>query len=583
MRNEMTPTADELMARIEGLVAQMESLSADNESLAQENTRLCEDVRQTKQDCDAQVTFYKGEMDKLIEQIKLMNTRFWGFKSEKVDPLQLGLFNDVEASADDTAEPALEDVVVKPRRRGGRRKLDFEAMETVVVEHELAADELACPKCGLKMEDMSVEVTRTVKLVPAHLVVVEHRRHVYICRACSEENALDGAVPASIVRASMPILPIPGSFASPSLLAYVINAKYTNALPLYRLEEDFKCLGADISRQNMANWILNVHERWLSLLHARMKERLLSHDIVHCDETSVQVLKEPGREAKAKSYMWLFRTAAVDVPICIYEYHPTRAGKVAARFFEDWTGTITTDGYDPYFNLGPNITNTACLVHLRRKFAEIVKTAGGDAKAASVASVALAARSKVDKLFAIDAKFDSMEPNERKQARLEELALPMAEFHSWAQTQIALAVPKMALHKALAYTLKYWPYIENVLADGRLELSNNIAERSVKPFVIGRKNWLFSDTPRGAHASAAIYSIMITAKLNGLNPRAYLEWVLTEMPNADLSDPEILDSFLPFSDIVPAACRLGKKEAAKAACMVNEPIMDIDAESFDDD
>lgn len=583
MESETTSTIDELTARIEGLVAQMESLSADNESLARENARLCDDVRRTKHDCDAQVTFYRNEMDKLIEQIKLMNTRLWGSRSEKADPLQLGLFNDVEASAGDAAEPELEDAVPKPRRRGGQRKLDFESMETVVIEHELTADERVCPKCGLEMEDMNVEVTRTVRLVPARLVVEEHRRHVYICRACSEENALDGAVPSSIVRASAPALPIPGSFASPSLLAHVINAKYTNALPLYRLEEDFQCLGAAISRQNMANWILNVHERWLSLLHARMKERLLSHDIVHCDESSVQVLKEPGREAKSRSYMWLFRTAAVDVPICIYEYHPTRAGEVAARFFEGWTGTITTDGYGPYFNLGPSITNTACLVHLRRKFAEIVKTAGGDAKAASVESVALAARGKVDELFAIDARFDGMGPEERRRARLRELALPMAEFHSWAQAQISLAVPKMALHKAFAYTLKYWPYIENVLADGRLELSNNIAERSVKPFVIGRKNWLFSDTPRGAHASAAIYSIMITAKLNGLNPRAYLEWVLTEMPNADLGAPGALDAFLPFSDAVPAACRLGKREAARAASMVDDPIMDIDAESFDDD
>lgn len=606
MKNEKaTPTIEELMAQIEGLSKQVDVLATDNESLAKENRQLAsvltdakaaqdakidslkagfdETVSKLKADYDKQIGVYKAELDKLIEQIKLINMRFYGSKSEKVIPEQIGIFNDVEFSADCTAEPPVEEIV-KPRRRGGKRVIDLDAFEHVIIEHTLPAEERLCPVCDSPLEEMKVEVTQTVRMVPAHLIVEEHHRHVYICKTCSDKNSQDGSVSAQIVRAPMPNAPIPRSFATPSMLAYIINAKYTNALPLYRLEEDFKTLGAPgISRQNMANWIINVHDRWLSLLYARMKDKLLEGDIIHCDETPIQVLKEPGRKAKQKSYVWLFRSPACTVANCIYEYHPTRSGSVPTRFFDGWSGTIMTDGYDPYFKLGPKITNTACLVHVRRKFAEIVKVAGGDVKARSVESVALEARIRIDALFAIDSKFDDMDPDKRCIARLKELAPRMQEFDTWARQQILLAVPKMALSTALAYAIKMWPYVTNVLNDGRLELSNNIAERAIKPFVIGRKNWLFSDTPKGADASCAIYSIVVSAKLNGLNPRAYLEWLLTEMPNAsDLTDTAVMDRFLPWSKAVPTDCRLSTRQAAKAAQMSDDPIVDIDPAVFED-
>lgn len=568
-KDRRTPTVDELMEQMAALSAQVESLADENARLARENARCL------------------GELDRLLEQIKLMNTRYYGSKSEKVVPEQLSLFNAVEADADDSVgEPSADEAILQdptPRRRGGRRRLDFEGMETVIVEHRMPEPARECPQCGGGLADMKVEVTKTVRLVPAHLVVEEHRREVLCCKHCNSQNAEDGSVGSVIVRAPMPKMPIPHSFATPSLLSYVINAKYTNATPLYRLEEDFGYLGADISRQNMANWILNVHRRWLSLLYARMKEKLLGHDILHCDETGVQVLKEPGRAPTSTSYMWLFRTAAVDTPICIYEYHPTRAGKVVAHFLKGWGGTITTDGYDPYFNLGPAVTNTACLVHVRRKFAQIVKTAGGDVKAAKAGSVALEARRKLDEIFHIDSAFDAMEPETRKAARLKTLAPKMAGFESWARIQRDKAVPRMELHKALSYALKYWPYVTNVLDDGRLELSNNIAERAIKPFVIGRKNWLFSNTPRGADASAAIYSIVVTAKLNGLKPRDYIEWLLTEMPNTEDLQGDAIDRFLPWSADVPESCRMTPEKAAEATDMPDDPIMDIDPEAFDED
>ena len=204
------------------------------------------------------------------------------------------------------------------------------------------------------------------------------------------------------MRAPQPEPPIPGSFATPSLLAWIVNGKYVMSLPLYRIEADLKACGATISRQDMANWMMNVHARWLAKVHERMKVELLSHVRIHADETTVQVLKEPNREAKKKSRMCLFCSARCDVPVYVFEYHETRRKGVAQEFLAGWSGTLTTDGYKPYFNLGnPNIANTACLVHVRRYFAQIVKIAGGGAKAASAASVALEARRRIDCLCSI--------------------------------------------------------------------------------------------------------------------------------------------------------------------------------------
>ena len=584
-----------LLAQVTSLESQVNLLVKDNENLAKDNALLATDLVTLKQatdekidaitkDRDTQVAHWKNECDKLVEQIKLANMRYFGSKSEKVIPGQLSLFNEMEVNQDPSIEePALEKTLdPRPRKRGGKRTLDLTKLETVYVDHVLSDKERTCSVCATPMDEFKIEVTRVVKMVPAHLVVEEHRRQVYICKPCSKKNALDGSVSSQFKKADIPALPIKKSFASPSLIAYILYGKYSNALPLYRMEEDFKCLGIKISRQNMANWVMSVHEQWLSCIHARMKEKLLSGDIIHCDESEVQVLKEPNREAKQKSRMWLFCSPQVATPNFIYEYHETRSGQVIADFFKGWCGTITTDGYDPYFNLCPRITNTACLVHVRRKFAEIVKVAGGDTKAESVASVALQARRMLDEMFSIDKCFDNMTPENRKVARMEYLLPKMEAFEGWTRNQINLAVPKMALHKALAYTLKYWPYVKNVLADGRLELSNNLAERAIKPFVIGRKNYLFSDTPRGAHASAAIYSITTTAKMNGLNPRLYFEWLLETMPNiANLDDKGVLDRFLPWSSDVPDACKLSPKAAVKAAEMADEPVLDIDLESLD--
>lgn len=234
-------------------------------------------------------------------------------------------------------------------------------------------------------------------------------------------------------------VPIRGSFATPSLIAYVLNGKHVNALPLYRMEYEFKCLGAPISKQNMANWTMRTWELWLSRLRARIKELLLEGDIVHADETEVQVLREPGREAGCKSRMWLFAAPACARPIYVYEYNPTRSGKVAKDFLRGWSERLRTDGYRPYFTLenGGKAVNVACLVHIRRRFAEIVRSVGGDAKAEAAASVALAARRRIDAMLAVDSGFDGMAAagdfEGRRLKRDRDLRPLMEGFYDWAR------------------------------------------------------------------------------------------------------------------------------------------------------
>lgn len=580
-----------LLAALNSSEAQVDALLAENARIASDFSELAQASARRIADLESSLDEMRAKMDSVVEQIKLMNQRHFGSKSEKVVPHQISLFNDAEYASDpDVPEPAVDDALPRkrPRKRGGKPAIDYSKFETVVIDHEIPEGGRACAECGCVLEEMKVEVTRRLRIVPARLVVEEHRRRVYRCPECCDDNAAGGEGKAVIVRAPQPEPPIPGSFATPSLIAHVVNGKYANALPLYRMEADFKMLGAAISRQNMSNWVINVHERWLSLIHARMKAELLSHDLMHADETVVQVLREPGREAKQKSRMWLFCSSEHDVPVRVFEYHETRRKGVAQEFLAGWSGTLTTDGYQPYFSLGvEGLVNTACLVHVRRYFAQIVKAAGGDEKAASVASVALEARRRIDEMFSADSKFDALAAErrfeERREARERELKPLMEDFAKWAREQLPKATPRLALSKALEYAVAYWPYVMNVLDDGRLELSNNVAERAIKPFVIGRKNWLFSDTPRGAHASAAIYSVVATALANGLNPRLYVEWLLTEMPNAGHLTDEVVDGFLPWSASVPDSCRLEPGKAERARERASEAILDVDRDVLDDE
>lgn len=574
-----------LEAQIATLTKALEVLKKDNDQLAFKVEALEADrlsSAKTIEELTEALARQKRITDQVLEKFALANARLWAPKGEQADPNQLRMFtsyfNDAETYCEQIDEPESKPVKTAASRRSRRgRTINFDALETVVIDHFLEEGDDVCPECGTTLSEFKVEVTKTLKMVPTHLVVEEHRRHVYVCESCSKDNACGIELPVTIKRAPIPSLPIPKSFASPSLIAHILYNKYVNSMPLYRIEKDFESLGIELSRQTQANWVINVYRRWLSLLHTRMKDHLLKEPVIHADETEVQVLNEQGRAATQKSRMWLFAAGAHARPNFIFEYHPSRSGKVAQAFLEGFSGYLTTDGYEPYFNLGPDIQNTACLVHIRRKFKEVLKGVN-EHSVAFEQSIAKEALAKIAKINRLDNSFETLSIEERAQARRSKLAPLLEELLGWVRSKLDEAIPKMALHRALSYASKYLPYTQNVCQDGRLSLDNNLAERAIRPFTIGRKNWLFTNTPVGAAASAAIYSITTTARACNLNVGKYLEWLLTVMPNAETLDDDALDKLLPFSEDLPSELYLSEKAAEKQQEEMNkDPLVPMSA------
>lgn len=494
-----------------------------------------------------------AKLNWFMEQFRLSKHRQFGSSSERTVPeqQQLSLFNEAEAEArPDLAEPTVETITYKRRKQRGHREAMLEDLPVETIEYRLPAEEQVCSCCGGPLHEMSTEVRQELQIIPAQVKVVKHIRYVYACRRCEREE-----INTPIVTAPAPSPVFPGSLASPSAMAYIMNQKYGEGLPLYRQEQQFTKLGIELSRQTLANWVLHGANNWLTLIYDRMHEYLLKRDILHADETKLQVLHEPGRAAETKSYLWLYRTGRDGPPIVLYDYQTTRAGKHPRRFLTGFKGYLQVDGYEGYNDL-PNVTLVGCWAHARRYFDEALK-ALPDPKRPS----AVAAREGLEfcnRLFAIERELKDAAPDERYKIRLARSGPVLDAFLAWLKLQKSQTIPKSSFGKAINYCLNQWEKLKVFLEDGRLELDNNRSERSIKPFVIGRKNWLFANTPRGARASAVIYSIVETAKENGLNPFHYLSYLFERLPNLDTSDKSVLDKLLPWSDSLPLVCRVNK-------------------------
>ena len=484
------------------------------------------------------------------EQFRLSREKQFGASSEKTDPEQINLFNESEDSADPKLEePTVETITYQRRKKqAGQREDKLKGLPVEIIEYRLEEHEQVCPSCRGSLHEMSTQVRQELKIIPAQVSVVKHVQYIYACRQCEKDN-----ITTPIIKAKMPKPILPGSLASPSILAYIMDQKYTSSLPLYRQEQQFSRLGIDLSRQTMANWLLNAADPWLKIIYDRMHEQLLKQDILHADETTLQVLKEPGRLAESKSYMWLYRTGRDGPAIVLYDYQTTRASKHPDSFLSGFTVYLQTDGYSGYGKLN-GVTLVGCWAHARRKFTEALKalpTAQKDKPVA--ASVGL---DYCNRLFAIERQLKELSSQEHYEKRLE-LSKPMLDdFYTWLKKQRQQTLPKSAFGQAITYCLNQWDDLNHFLLDGRLEIDNNRAERSIKPFVIGRKNFLFSNTPRGAKGSAIIYSIIETAKENNLKPYNYLVYLFERLPNVDTQDSVTVDSLLPWSDTLPVDCRM---------------------------
>jgi transposase len=494
---------------------------------------------------DRRIAELEQQVQWFMAQIRLAKHKQFGASSEQTNIEQLNLFNEAEVTAGLAApEPSLTEVKAHYRKRTRliTDKLP-EDLPVEIIEHELPEAERVCPDCGGELHTMAREIREELKVVPAKAVIARHVRHVYACRNC--ENTSDH-VP--ILKADMPEPVIKGGFASPETIAHIASQKFMMASPLYRQEQEWKLNGVQLSRQTMSNWLIKACDDWLEPIYEEMKFQLCRHDVLHGDETVLQVLKEPGKTAQSKSYMWLFRTSGeAKNQIVLYDYQPDRKHTHPEEFLKGFSGYLHTDGYSGYHKLPENITVVGCWAHLRRKLFDALKILPKEKQSNSNAAKGVA---YCDRLFYFEKQFALLTPENRFKER-GNLSKPlMDEFFNWIEHLNAL--PNTLLGKAAHYAQSQRKYLERYLMNGRLEISNNRAERSIKPFVIGRKNWLFSNTPNGARASAVYYSLVVTARENGLNPFEYLSWIFTHAPN--LGKPgyaSSIEDFLPGSTKIP--------------------------------
>jgi transposase len=519
-----------------------------------DNKNLNSDVSYWQEKCQS-LEEKVAELEKLnayyVEMFRLSKQKRFGKSSEQMDG-QPGLFDEVELEADiNVPEPQIEEVETpetpeahKRGKRVGKRECDLSKLPTERVEHELEESEQICPECGEKLHVMGHDCRRELKIIPARAVLLKHYTSVYACRNC--EKTSDHS---TIVRAATPEPVIKGSIASPSAIATIAIQKYRDSVPLYRQSAALLQVGVDLSRQTMANWLIRGTGDWLKPLYNLMKSKIVTEPVLHADETVVQVLREPGRKANTNSYMWLYRSGyGAEHPTVLYEYQTTRSSTHPKRFLSGFNGYLHVDGYAGYHSLGPGVTVVGCWAHVRRRFHDALMGTPEEVRRESQAQVGL---SLCSEMFLTERTYAEESPEVRL-AKKQSLLLPKIDnFFSWARN--CKALPKSLLGKAIRYALEQEKHLRNVVLDGRLEFSNNRAERSIKPFVIGRKNWLFSNTPKGAETSSIIYSIIETAKENNLKPFEYLEHIFTMMPNMKMSEVETL---LPWSETLPDQCRL---------------------------
>jgi transposase len=488
---------------------------------------------------DAAIEERDTEIAQLREYVRLLRSQRFGASSERTHRNQLGLFNEAEqlleaATPQDLEEETLA-VPAHTRTKGGRRPLPS-WMERVEIVHDLPEAEKVCAHDGTALVEISRETSEQLEFIPATARVLVHVRPKYGCPHCK----------AGVRIASLPPQPIPKSLASPSLLAFIAVSKYADALPLYRQAGILERIGVDLSRSTLAFWMVRCGELVQPLINL-MRERLLAHDFVQCDESRFQVLKEPGKTAESQSYVWVQRGTPDDHPLVLYEYDPSRSAEVPKRLFEGYQGILQTDGYEGYGALGrePGIVHIGCWAHVRRRFTDALKGGGKNrkkgAKRTKKQSQAEAGLRFIQKLYEIERSAKDATPEERLSVRREQSLPVVASLRAWLDAALETVVPRSLTGEALGYLAAQWPKLVRVFETGHVPLDTNAVENAIRPFAVGRKNWMFADTVRGAEASANLYSLIETAKANGIEPWAYLEHVFSELPKAVmLEDVEAL-------------------------------------------
>ena len=521
-----------LLQNMEDLARQRTSATSldDMQSIIRRQQALIEE-------CRVALTQLREEHARVIEQARLNRHRVYGASSEQ-SPNQGALFDEAEALAaepadDETADDVAPTPVASAKPRGKRAPLPAH-LPRVDIIHELTAEERQCA-CGTEKVVIGEVVSEQVEIVPMQVRVLRHVRKTCACPTCQ----------TAPITAAMPPQPIPKSNASANTIAFVATGKFVDGVPLYRLEKVLARYGIDIPRHTLARWMIACGDLLVPLINL-LRDQLLAHDVLHMDETPLQVLKEDGKTAQSQSYMWVQSGGPPGKRIVLFDYDASRSGAVPKALLGDYGGHLMTDGYEGYnaVVMQNGITHLACWAHARRKFID-VQRAQPKGKTGS-ADVALGL---MGKLYGVERDLKEIDDITQRTLERNMRSVPVLdELRAWLDKRKNAVPPKGKLGEALAYLDKYWPKLIRYVERGDLPIDNNRAENAIRPFVIGRKNWLFADTPAGAHASARIYSLVETAKANGHEPHSYLCRVLRDLPAA--KTVEDIEALLPWNLVI---------------------------------
>ena len=493
---------------------------------------------------------YLGEIKLLKEQIASLSARLFQRTTEKFipDDKQLSLFDLPEEQfpileATEEKEETI-DVPAHKRKKRGRKAIP-ENIPRVDVLHDLNETEKMCD-CGCMKTCIGEEISEQLDIIPAKIQVIRNIRPKYACKNCEGVDS-DGP---TVAIARMPEQVIPKCIGTPGLIAFVLIAKFVDALPFYRQEKQFLRIGVQISRATMCNWAQKVADASEILLDIHKKE-ILTGPLINIDETTTQVFNEPNKANHSKSYMWVFRGGSPEHPGILFEYHPSRSGDIPAVFLKGYEGVVQTDGYAGYGFLDSTngIIPMGCWAHVRRKFFEVIKAAPKPKNGKKKLGHSDQALIYIRKLYKIekDAANQNLVGEDLVRERQEKSKPILDEFERWLALRREDVPPKSLLGKAITYASNQWPRLVPYIDHSCVTMDNNMAENTIRPFVIGRKNWLFSGSPKGAAASAAIYSLIETAKANGLEPYWYFRHLLEKLPDAMTEDdyrallPQYLD------------------------------------------
>ncbi|MEG2441910.1 MAG: IS66 family transposase [Acetivibrio sp.] len=496
----------------------------------------------------------------LSDKLSLAQRKRFGSSSEKNEDgyIQINLFDEAEQASDpDVAEPSFEEIhpsSYKRTKRAGKKEEDLSVFETTkVVEYKLEGEDCYCPDCHTKYKVVTKETVKRLEFVPAHFEVLEESTYVYSCPKC-----------AAMKRPEKTPGLIKGSIATPSLVSGIMNAKYVNGLPLARQEREFARYDLHLSTKTMANWIIKCADLYLKPLYALMKEEFLQSSYIHCDETRIQVIDEPDQKGSTQNWMWVYLTDEnSDAPrMVLFQYERTRGGYHPVSFLGGYQGYLTCDGYQAYHSLSEGITVTGCMAHARRRFDAALTPLKKDfTKEQLKETVAWQALSRIGMLYKIEELIRGKSTEEKYMERQKQAKPLLEALFGWLHGMKGDVDRSSLIGEAILYTLNQEEYLRRYVEDGHLCIDNNGAERAIKNFAVGRRNWLFSKSVKGADASATVYSITETAMLNGLKPYNYLRFILEKMRKlGPFAEKEKIRKLLPWSSGLSEDCYVKSRE-----------------------